>query len=110
MDWEVVKISGESKSRLQPCASVGFGRLYFNVAACELLDKCDDYEYVELLKGRIRNKLCIGVRFLKKNEKTQDSILISKRRKGSAKKIIGIAINNKKMMEELFGLNRPHQL
>ena len=103
MNWEVVKVSDATKTRTTPCASIGFGRLYFNTPACELIENYNIYTYVELLRGRIGNKLCVGVRFLKEDEKTKNSLLINKRKKGN--KLIGASINNKKAMEDLFGLN-----
>ena len=103
MNWEVVKVSDATKTRTTPCASVGFGRLYFNTAACELLENYNLYTNVELLKGRIGGKLCVGVRFLKESEKTKNSLFIKKRK--IKNKLVGATINNKQAMEELFGLN-----
>ena len=104
MEWELVKIENNKKGRGTPYASVGFGRLSLSAAACELLDNFDKYSFVELLKGKKNNKMCIGVRFLKESERTQDSLPI-KRKNVDGKVVKGADIANKKIMEDLFGIN-----
>lgn len=101
MSWEVVRIPTSSKGRTSPYASVGFGRLSLSVAACELINNYEEYTHVQLLKNRVNNRLCIGIRFLK--EATSDSIKIS-RKKSSGKIVGGIDISNSKVLENLFGL------
>lgn len=101
MGWEVVKIPTNSKGRTAPYASVGFGRLALSAAACELIGNYDQFMYVQLLKNRINNKLCIGVRFL--SSATDDSLRIS-RKKANGKLVGGIEISNKVILEGLFGL------
>lgn len=101
MAWEIVKIPTSSKGRTSPYASVGFGRLSLSVAACELIENYEDYHYVQLLRDRINNKLCIGVRFIKNPE--PDSIKVT-RKKSNGKIIGGLEIANSKILENLFGL------
>lgn len=101
MSWEVVKIPIKSKGRTSPYASVGFGRLSLSVAACELIEDYDKFAYVQLMKNRINNRLCIGVRFLRESE--SDSIKIT-RKTSKGKTIGGIDISNSKVLEGLFGL------
>ena len=78
MGWEVVKIPTSSRGRTSPYASVGFGRLSLSAAACELIDNYETYTHVQLLKNRVNNRLCIGVRFLK--EAAPDSLKISRKK------------------------------
>ncbi len=101
MGWDIVKIPIASKGRTSPYASVGFGRLSLSVAACELIENYEQYKYVQLLKSRINNQLCIGVRFLK--EAVPDSIKIT-RKKSNGKPVGGIDIACSTVLEGLFGL------
>ncbi len=101
MAWEVIKIPTSSKGRTSPYASVGFGRLSLSVAACELVDNYENYSYVQLLKNRINNKPCVGVRFLK--EALPDSIKITRKR-SNGKIVGGVDISNSKVLENIFGL------
>ena len=108
MDWEVVKVRGSLRntgrwdSRATPYASIGFGRLSLNTAACELIDNYEQCKYVELLRGRHKNKACVGVRFMSPLETSVDSLPIRRRmHKGIATG--GIDIHGKRIMEELFG-------
>ena len=108
MDWEVVKIRGPLRnagrwnSRGTPYASVGFGRLSLNTAACELIDMFEQAKNVELLRGRHKNKACVGVRFLSPLETSPDMLPIRRRiRDGVASG--GVDIHGKRIMEELFG-------
>ena len=96
-----MKIPTSSKGRTSPYASVGFGRLSLSVATCELVENYEKYNHVQLLKNRVNNRLCIGVRFL--TEATPDSIKIS-RKKADGKLVGGIDISNSKVLESLFGL------
>ncbi len=100
MEWTTVKISADNKGRNTPFASIGFGRISLSAAACELIESYDKYSYVELLKDK-NNSDCIGVRFLKNN--TSDSIKI-KRKVINGKVIAGVSIENKKTIEDIFGM------
>ena len=102
MAWEIVKIPTSSKGRTSPYASVGFGRLSLSTAACELVDNYEEYAYVQLLKNRVNNRLCIGVLFVK--EASPDSIKISRKKTKDGKYIGGVDISNSKVLESLFGL------
>ena len=102
MFWETVKIKNEAKGRTVPYASVGFGRISISVAACELIKEYTQYSFAELLKGKINNKPCIGVRLLHEKERTENSLPI-KRRQVSGKFIGGFEIASKLTLEELFG-------
>ncbi|HIX08886.1 MAG TPA: hypothetical protein H9683_01740 [Firmicutes bacterium] len=101
MEWTTVKITSDKRGRNTPYASIGFGKIALSAAACELIDNYELYPYVELLRGKRNNKLCIGVRFIKNT--TQDSIKI-KRRISDGKAIAGLTIENKGIVEELFGI------
>ena len=102
MDWEVVKVGANAQGRTNPYASIGFGRISFSISACELLGDYENYQYVELLKGRRNNKSCIGVRFLHDSERTDNSLPI-RRKKSKGKVVGGLDIANKGLLEGLFG-------
>jgi len=102
MGWEVVKIPTSSRGRTVPYASVGFGRLTLSAAACELIDNYESFKYVQLLRNRVNNRLCIGVRFL--YESASDSLKISRKKMSNGKLVAGIEISNRKVLENLFGL------
>ena len=57
MIWKTVKITNDKKGKTTPYASVGFGRITLNTAACELIENYEDYQYAELLTGYENNKL-----------------------------------------------------
>ena len=101
MKWEVVKIPEGKRGRSAPYASVGFGRLSLSAAACELVTDYENKKYVELLKGKLNNKICIGVRLLE--EPTANSLSISRKKDANGKTISGMDITNKKTIEDLFG-------
>ncbi len=101
MDWTTVKITPDKGGRHTPFASVGFGKISLNAAACELIENEEQYSYAELLVGKKNNKKCVGVRLLK--TKIQHSIPI-KRKVADGKPIKGITIEHKAAIEELFSL------
>lgn len=107
MDWEVVKVrgvrsAGRGNGRGTPYASVGFGRLSLNTVACEMIDTFEQCKYVELLRGRHKNKACVGVRFLSPLETSPDMLPI-RRRMHNGVAAGGVDIHGKRIMEELFG-------
>ena len=108
MDWEVVKVrdslrnSARIASRSIPYASVGFGRIALNTAACELIDNYEQCKFVELLRGRHKNKACVGVRFLSPLETSPDAMPV-RRRTRNGEPTGGVDIHGKRIMEELFG-------
>ena len=107
MEWSVVKLEKEvSKSIYSaPCASVGNGRLRLNSGACKLIKNYDQYSYVEFLQGKKNGGNCIGVRFLLEEQKTVNSLPIKKYSpsKTTGHTTAGININNKRVLEKLFG-------
>lgn len=104
MIWETVKIKNEKKGRTMPYASVGFGRLSLSCAACELIDSFTSFSYVELLKAISNNETLIGVRFLKEDDKTTNSLPIKRRKLKNGTTVGGIDICNKGTIGDLFGL------
>lgn len=108
MDWEVVKVrdslrnAGRAGGRTTPYASIGFGRIALNTAACELIDNYEQCKFVELLRGRHKNKACVGVRFLSPLETSVDAMPI-RRRVHKGVPTGGVDIHGKRIMEELFG-------
>lgn len=101
MAWEIVKVPASSRGSNTPYASIGHGRLSLSVAACELIDDYDKFQYVNLMTDRINNKLCVGVQFVE--EATTNSIKIG-RKQQKGKKVGGVEISNRIVMENLFGL------
>lgn len=101
MEWTTVKITSDKRGRNTPFASIGFGKISLSAAACELIENYEQYSFVELLRGKKNNKLCIGVRFLKTT--TPDSIKVNRKVVGG-KSITGLTIENKSVIEELFGI------
>ena len=102
MNWEVVTIRNEAKGRTSPYASVGFGRLGLSVGACKLIDDYQSYSYAEFLRGKKDGKLCIGVRFLKASERT-DNALPLKQKAMKGQRVGGFEIASKGTLEDLFG-------
>lgn len=102
MKWETVKIKNDQRGRTMPYASVGFGRLSLSTAACELIDNFESFSWVELLKATVNVQTLVGVKFLKEEERTEDSLPI-KRRMVNGKIVGGIDIMNKGTMQDLFG-------
>lgn len=100
MAWEVVKIENNKKCKSVPAASVGFGRISLNIAACELIEDYDTYKFAELLTDSLQPSV-FGIKLLKEN--TENSITI-KRKQTKDKKIVGgIDISSKHHTEKLFG-------
>ena len=105
MDWEVVKIKKTERrvnSRSMPYASIGFGRIALNTAACELIDNFQVSKEIELLRGRHKNKVCVGVRFLTPLETSKDSLPIRRRIRNGVPSG-GVDIHGKRVLEDLFG-------
>ena len=105
MKWEVVKIQANEKSasrRSEAYASIGFGRISINTSACSLIGDYDEYKYAEFLRGRQNNKLCIGVRFLREDERTPFAMPLRRRLRNGIP-TGGVDIHGKKVLEDLFG-------
>ncbi|MBQ7165256.1 MAG: hypothetical protein IJR61_07985, partial [Clostridia bacterium] len=96
------KNQNTSKSRNSAYASIGFGRISFNTGACELIENFPSYNYAKILKAKKDGKLLIGVKLY--TEYDENSIKISKRKLNG--KIVDKSFNieNKPLMEELFGI------
>lgn len=100
MNWETVKIYGEQKGRNTPYASIGRGKISLSAAASELIENNEKYNYVKLLKATQNQKVYIGIKFF--TEYVADSIKI-KRKEIKGKRIAGMTIENKSVIEDLFG-------
>lgn len=100
MAWNVVEPEKGKRNRMQPSASVGFGRISLSVSACNLLGTYEQYKCVELLTDPEKPSV-VGIRFLR--ESTENSIQI-KRRTANGKVIGGMDIVGKSYMEKLFGI------
>ena len=102
MDWEVVRIDDTAKGRTQPAASLGFGRITFNTAACKLLGDYRRYRYVELMRDQGGSPQ-VGVRFLLEGERTGNSLPI-RQRVANGQLIGGLDIAGKRVLVGLFGV------
>lgn len=100
MNWETVKIYGDQKGRSTPYASIGRGKISLSAAACELIENNEKYTYARLLKATQNKKTYIGIIFF--TEHVTDSFKI-KRKQINGKQIAGMTIENKAVMESLFG-------
>lgn len=100
MAWSVVKVDRGRKNRSAPSASVGYGRIGLNVAACNLIEDFEKYSFVELLKDPEKPSL-YGVRFLE--SATEESVSI-KRKIADGKIVGGIEISSKGHIEQIFGI------
>lgn len=100
MNWETVKIYGEQKGRNTPYASIGRGKISISAAASELIENNEKYTHAKLLKATQNKKTYIGVEFF--TEYVADSIKI-KRKEINGKRITGMTIENKGVIEDLFG-------
>ncbi len=100
MNWETVKIYGQQKGRNTPYASIGRGKISLSAAASELIENNEKYTYVKLLKATQNKKTYIGIQFF--TEYVADSIKI-KRKVIDGKQIAGMTIENKSVIEDLFG-------
>ncbi len=100
MAWEVVKVDDSKVVRGIPRATVGYGRISLNVAACNLIENFENYKFAELLVDKSKRPTEYGVRFLKEN--TQDSISI-KRKEVKGKIVGGVDIASVEHLGKLFG-------
>lgn len=100
MNWETVKIYGDQKGRSTPYASIGRGKISISAAACELIENNEKYTYARLLKATQNKKTFIGIIFF--TEYVDNTIKI-KRKEINGKRIAGMTIENKSVIEDLFG-------
>ena len=99
MDWDIVCVSNIAKIRNVPFASIGFGRLSLNAAACRLVKEIHQYPYIEMLQSTAQGQHFVGIRFLK--EKTENTIKVV-HRENEKKYKSSVTINCKSVLEELF--------
>ncbi len=102
MIWETVKIKNDKKGRNTAFASIGFGRIVLNTAACDLIEDFGAYKYVQILKGIKDGKLCVGLKLLKDCQ--ENSIKISRRKSNGEIIEKSLSVDNKMLMEEIFGI------
>lgn len=102
MNWETVKIKNDKRGRNTAFASIGFGAIVFNAAACDLVENFNEFKYAKILRARKNGKLCVGVKLLKDYE--EDSIKINKRKFKGEVVEKSLSINNKLLMEDIFGI------
>ena len=108
MEWTVVKLETKEKERSvsEPYANISNGRIRLNVSASRLIENNEQYSYVEFLQGKKNGKSCVGIRFLKEEQKTENSLPIKRsyHKKKDALITGGINISSKSTLEKLFGL------
>lgn len=102
MKWEVVKISGDKTGKNAPYASVGFGRVVLSSSACQLIDNFGKYKYAVFMKSRKNGALCIGLRFYEDYQ--ENSLKIARRKYGEDIVTNSCSLDNKPLVEELFGV------
>ena len=102
MNWETIKIDSSRQGRNTAYASIGFGRIVLNSAACGLVENFTEYKYVQILKARKDGKLCVGIRLLK--DYKENSIKIGKRKVKGVVVENSLSIDNKSLMGDLFGI------
>ena len=102
MNWETVKIDSSRQGKNTAYASIGFGRIVLNSAACGLIENFPEYKYVQILKARKDGKLCVGIKLLK--DYKENSIKIGKRKIKGVIVENSLSIDNKPLMEDLFGI------
>lgn len=104
MDWQTIKIPNQSRGKCTPYASIGHNQLILSAAACELIENYEEYEFVELLIPKNRDKIkMVGVKLCKIS--SNDSIKI-RRIRYKDKYSKGIIISNKKILANIFGVDR----
>ena len=102
MNWETVKIDSSRQGKNTAYASIGFGSIVLNSAACGLIENFPEYKYVQILKARKDGKLCVGIKLLK--DYKENSIKIGKRKSKGVIVENSLSIVNKPLMEDLFGI------
>ncbi len=102
MAWEVVKIDSSRQGKNTAYVSVGFGRLALSSAACDLIKDFNEYKYAQLLKDRKEGKLLIGIKLYKEFE--ANTIKIGKRKFKGTVIEKSLLIDNKRIIEDLFGI------
>lgn len=99
--WETVDVKQTSRRTGEAYASIGQGRIALNADACDLIDNIYNYEWVDIIQGKLGNKVMkIGLRFT--NNKSINSLHIT-RRKYKGKNVDGININSKLLVKKYFG-------
>ncbi len=101
MDWETVTLDSSRQGKTTAFASIGFGRITLNSAACSLIKNFTDYKYAQILKAYKNEKLCVGIKLLK--DYKENSIKIGKRKFNGDIVENSLNIDNKPLIEDLFG-------
>ena len=99
MEWDVVTIEETSGNNVA-FVSIGRGQLDFSAVACELVGDNGQYKYVKLLTAKEDGKPIVGVKFLIDPE---PNTLPIKRKEQKGRKIKGMLVANKGVIEKLFG-------
>lgn len=101
MSFKSIEIRKELFGRNIPTASIGHQRLSLSVSACDLIGiREKDYKYVEFMNDT-SNENIIGLRFW--NRCANDNCVLVKQKVDNGKKIGGIEIANKQLLESIFG-------
>lgn len=101
MSLKPIELKEEMFGRNIPTASIGHERISLSVSACNLIGiREKDYKYVEFLKDT-ENENIVGLRFW--NKHANDNCVLVKQKVDNGKKIGGIEIANKQLLESIFG-------
>lgn len=102
MAWELVKINNNKSGKNSAYASIGFGGIVLSSAACDLVENVGKYKYVQVYKSRQNGRLCVGIKLLE--DCAENTIKITKRKINGEVMEKSVCINNKPLMEEIFGI------
>lgn len=100
MSWNIVTVDSSTSTKGVPTASIGYGRITLNKAACELLDSFSRFGYVLLLTDPDRPSV-VALRFYV--DAPEQGIKL-RRRTANGKPISGVEIASRPHMEKIFGL------
>lgn len=105
MAWQTVIVDPKKTVRGTPAASIGYGRISLNVAACNLIDNYTQYKHVELQEDPERPGL-VGIRFLKEATSLSISIkykMVKNPKTREYQQVGGLEISSKEHMNQLLG-------
>ena len=102
MAWELVKINNNKSGKYSAYASIGFGSIELSSAACDLVENVGKYKYVQLYKTRQGGGLRVGIKLMENC--AENTIKVTKRKVKGEVMEKSVCINNKPLMEEIFGI------
>ena len=101
MEWKTVKIEKTRRGSSSPYASIGIGKIALSYGACALIVDYPKYKFAQLLVGNQNGKKVIGIRLLE--EDAENCLKINKRKLNGEIIAYSGSLDNKPLMEQLFG-------